>query len=95
MLVVIAIIGVLVSLLFPGIQRAREAAARTQCASNLRQLGVALHTYYDSHKAFPSGGEGTDYFQNPPATVFDNHSLFTLLLPYLEAEETYDQIDIS
>jgi prepilin-type N-terminal cleavage/methylation domain-containing protein/prepilin-type processing-associated H-X9-DG protein len=64
LLVVIAIIGVLIALLLPAIQQARIAAQRTQCGSNLRQMGIALHTYFDQHKRFPDAGEGTLYTDN-------------------------------
>jgi prepilin-type N-terminal cleavage/methylation domain-containing protein/prepilin-type processing-associated H-X9-DG protein len=59
LLVVIAIIGVLIALILPAIQAAREAARRTQCKNNLRQLGVAVQTYHDSHGAYPMGRDGT------------------------------------
>lgn len=76
LLVVIAIIGVLVALLLPAVQQAREAARRTQCRNNLRQFGIALHNYHDAHSCFPPGS----VVRIPDTYAGAN----TLLLPYIE-----------
>src|SRR5262245_46372200 len=84
LLVVIAIIGVLVALLLPAIQAAREAARRANCVSNLKQFGVAIHTYHDALKTLPPGG-----CMPPRDAIDDNHiyaSFHAMLLPYFEEE---------
>ncbi len=95
LLVVIAIIAVLIGLLLPAVQKVRGAAMRTQCANNLKQMGLALHTYESAYGKLPSGGEGTNFKTNPPSTAFDLHSTFTLILPFLEQGAAAKQFDFS
>ena len=83
LLVVIAIIGVLIALLLPAVQYAREAARRTQCANNLKQIGLAIHNYLDAYTRFPYAGS---YPAN--GTASDSWSCYTRLLPYIERENT-------
>jgi len=102
LLVVITIIGILIALLLPAVQAAREAARRGQCTNHLKQIGLALHNYAQALGVFPpgavgcdSGGDRSDICAdqyNPPGTRTGN-SGFLMLLPYLELQTLYDQFD--
>jgi len=85
LLVVIAIIGVLVALLLPAVQAAREAARRSQCSNNLRQMGVAMHNYHDVNQSFPV---------NYRPVVNGTYSWMTAILPYIEQANLYNQLTI-
>ncbi|QDU63940.1 Type II secretion system protein G precursor [Planctomycetes bacterium Pan216] len=91
LLVVIAIIGVLVSLLLPAIQQAREAARRTQCISNLRQIGNALHNYLDANGFFPPSAA---FNTGSSITGNSSWSIHGRLLPYLEGASAYDRVQL-
>lgn len=95
LLVVIAIIGILVALLLPAIQAAREAARRTECNNKLKQMGVALHNHHDTHGDFPPIRETQHRGTNPAGNVVTEHSRrngFVHLLPFLEQQAAYDNI---
>jgi prepilin-type N-terminal cleavage/methylation domain-containing protein/prepilin-type processing-associated H-X9-DG protein len=83
LLVVIAIIGVLVALLLPAVQAAREAARRMSCSNNLKQLALGIHNYHDSYKAFPFG------------TTNGSISYLARMLPYVEQTPLYDRVDFT
>ena len=84
LLVVIAIIGVLVALLLPAVQAAREAARRSQCSNNLKQLGLGLHNYHDTYNTFPMGAR-TGGWNGGWGTSF-----YVRLLPFVEQRPLYD-----
>ena len=85
LLVVIAIIGVLVALLLPAIQAARGAARTAQCSNNLKQMGLAMHTYMATNEEFfPPGSLGPG-----------RHGLFTYMLPELELSSIYEELDLT
>ncbi|MCA9173786.1 MAG: DUF1559 domain-containing protein [Planctomycetales bacterium] len=98
LLVVIAIIGVLVALLLPAVQAAREAARRISCSNNLKQGGIALHNYHDVFKTFPPAllnsrrytGYASYYPEGPR-----NHTGWAMLLPFYEGGATYQKIDFN
>jgi len=92
LLVVIAIIGVLIALLLPAVQSAREAARRSQCNSNLKQIALALHTYEASHKSLPinNGGFSSGWTENNRT-----RSWMQGILPFVEQQPLHEQIDVS
>ncbi len=92
LLVVIAIIGILVALLLPAVQSARDSAQRAACSNNLRQLGLALGMYDDNHETYPPGAFW--YAAEFPRTfsVFRG-GLLIRVLPYIEEQPTYDMFD--
>lgn len=100
LLVVIAIIGILVALLLPAVQAAREAARRTQCINNMKQLGIALHNYESANKEFPPAGKSYGWCNNTerlrgyaPDPVTLNVSGLMLLASYFEESAIFDRYD--
>jgi len=92
LLVVIAIIGILVALLLPAVQAARESARRTQCTNNLKQLGVAIQNYHDTFKSFPMGALRA-YTGSGNCAYSTTITWVARVLPQLEQQALYDQID--
>jgi prepilin-type N-terminal cleavage/methylation domain-containing protein len=88
LLVVIAIIAILISLMLPAVQKVREAAARTQCQNNLKQIALACHSYHDVKHGFPRGVVAS-WDQNGPTW-----GLLALVLPYVEQNNLYQQANI-
>jgi prepilin-type N-terminal cleavage/methylation domain-containing protein len=100
LLVVIAIIAILIGLLLPAVQKVRDAAARTQCQNNLKQIGLACQNYHDANGVLPpakinSGSAWnklSNYYKDRPFKVY-NHTGFVLLLPYIEQNGLFQMFD--
>jgi len=98
LLVVIAIIGILVALLLPAVQAAREAARRVGCLNNLKQIGIALYNYHDAHGEFPYGSADHDgdtvYWNDCKGAATKNCGNWrTTILPFMEQQAIADQLD--
>ncbi|MEW4561042.1 DUF1559 domain-containing protein [Bremerella sp. JC770] len=99
LLVVIAIIGVLIALLLPAVQQAREAARRIQCSNTLKQIGIAVHNYHDVHLALPPGhviqANDPDWGSTTSDTNVESWGWGAILLPYIEQHALYEQSGLS
>jgi prepilin-type N-terminal cleavage/methylation domain-containing protein/prepilin-type processing-associated H-X9-DG protein len=101
LLVVIAIIAVLIALLLPAVQQAREAARRTQCKNNLKQIGLALHNYHDTHRVFPPGNitditpNSGGCYRGSSGNTRAGAPWTVLILPFLEQAPLYNQLDFT
>ena len=93
LLVVIAIIGVLIALLLPAVQAAREAARRMQCSNHVKQLSLALHNYHDINNAFPYGMSNIKLTDQAGSTIYPyGFSVAFKLLPFMEQQARYDAV---
>lgn len=90
LLVVIAIIAILIALLVPAVQKVREASARSTCQNNLKQIGLALHSYHGSFKVFPPGSVGNGGTAAAPVPAW---GWSTMILPFLDQGPLYAQLD--
>lgn len=91
LLVVIAIIGILIALLLPAVQAAREAGRRSQCVNNLKQISIALQNYHDLHLKLPFG-KGPSY---PGAPVYARWSQHAMILPMIEQQVLFESINFN
>src|SRR2546428_9282624 len=92
LLVVIAIIGVLIALLLPAVQKVREAANRTQCTNNLKQLGLAFHNYHGAVSMLPPLCNAVILSGNTVSSYM--HTWSTWLLPYMEQDTLFKTVDV-
>ncbi|MBI3465249.1 MAG: DUF1559 domain-containing protein [Planctomycetes bacterium] len=90
LLVVIAIIGILIALLLPAVQAAREAARRSQCVNNLKQVGLALHNYESSYGRLPYGAKPCCTPRSPPGTNW-----ITAIFPFIDQQSLFNRIDFA
>lgn len=92
LLVVIAIIAILIALLLPAVQQAREAARRSSCKNNLKQLGLALHNYHETHGVFPSGMMNTiaNWAEDGALGASARGGWFAMILPFVDQAPLYD-----
>src|SRR5262245_21740641 len=101
LLMVIEVIGILIALLLPAIQSAREAARRAKCQNNLRQMGVAVLNFHDTQRHFPSSGNNGTITRNggKPTSAkgapFQQAGTLLQILPFLEQQSAYDADDAS
>jgi prepilin-type N-terminal cleavage/methylation domain-containing protein/prepilin-type processing-associated H-X9-DG protein len=95
LLVVIAIIGVLIALLLPAVQAAREAARRAQCVNNLKQIGLGLHNYHSALNVFPLGSSSGMWDAVGDYNVKQNFGPLALMLPFMEQKQLYDALNFN
>jgi prepilin-type N-terminal cleavage/methylation domain-containing protein len=98
LLVVVAIIGVLIALLLPAVQRVRESALRTQCMNNLKQIGLAIHNYQTTYGTYPTCGSNSEAWGGPPPLLISNINTMGWeyqILPFIEQENLYQVGQVS
>ncbi|QDU09945.1 DUF1559 domain-containing protein [Gimesia aquarii] len=97
LLVVIAIIAILIALLLPAVQQAREAARRSTCKNQLKQIGLALHNYHETHRIFPQGGYGQSIGSGTGSSTANNVSMsfLVMILPFVDQAPLYQTFNLN